>query len=326
MPRSSSLARRSLLRIAALLAAVPLGTAAYADKPWPTVRPITWIVGYVPGGSVDVLTRAFAKSVSEQIGQSIVVDNVPGASGALALQQAARAGGDGYTLVTVPGPVLFARPQPQIGTELKAVAMLSQGPIVLVGRAAQAPADLKALIAAMKAEPDKWDFASSGIGTGQHLAGELFNTMAGTKMLHVPYKGGGQAVVDVTGGQVKLGMLGLTPVLAQIKSGQLKAYAVTTPFRVPSLPDVPTMDQAGLKGYEATQYFAVAAPKGVPDAVVSRLNAAILKAASAPEVRHALDAGGQVASTMSPADAQASVQKSLAKFTEVARQAQITLN
>lgn len=101
---------------------------------------------------------------------------------------------------------------------------------------------------------------------------------------------------------------------------------MTTPFRVPSLPDVPTMDQAGLKGYEATQYFAVAAPKGVPDAVVSRLNAAILKAASAPEVRHALDAGGQVASTMSPAEAQASVQKSLAKFTEVARQAQITLN
>lgn len=326
MPLPSLNHRRSLRYIASLLAAASLCLAAHAEKPWPTAKPITWIVGYVPGGSVDVLTRAFAKSVSEQIGQSIVVDNVPGASGALALQQAARAGADGYTLVTVPGPVLFGRPQPQIGEELRSVGLLSQGPIVLVGAAGNAPADLKALIAAMKKDPDKWTFASSGIGTGQHLAGELLNAMAGTKMLHVPYKGGGQAVVDVIGGQVKLAMLGLTPVLAQIKSGQLKAYAVTTSFRIPSLPDVPTMDEAGLKGYEATQYFAVAATKGTPDAIVARLNAAIVKANAAPEVKHALDTGGQVPSTLSPADAQSFVQKSLAKFSNVAKQANITLN
>lgn len=321
-----SIRRHSLLRLLVLLAAAPLCLSAQAQSPWPSAKPITWIVGFVPGGTVDTLTRVFARNISEQIGQSIVVENVPGASGALALQKAARAPADGYTLVTVPGPVLFGRPVPQIGQELRAVGMLSQGPIVLVGSAAQAPGDLKALIAAMKQAPDQWSFASSGVGTGQHLAGELLNTMAGTKMLHVPYKGGGQAVIDVVGGQVQLAMLGLTPVLAQIKAGQLKAYAVTTPFRIPSLSDVPTMDEAGLKGYEATQYFAVATPKDVPDAIVARLNAAIGTASASAEVKLALDAGGQVASALSPADAQDFVLKSLAKFSGVAKQANITLN
>ncbi len=226
----------------------------------------------------------------------------------------------------MPGPVLFGRPVPQIGQELQAVGLLSQGPIVLVGTAANAPGDLKALISAMKQRPEQWSFASSGVGTGQHLAGELLNAMAGTAMLHVPYKGGGQAVVDVVGGQVRLAMLGLTPVLPQIQSGQLKAYAVTTPFRIPSLPDVPTMDEAGLKGYEATQYFAVATHKGVPGAIVARLNAAVGVASASTEVRLALEAGGQVASPLSPGDAQAFVLKSLAKFSAVAKQANITLN
>ncbi|WP_275936445.1 tripartite tricarboxylate transporter substrate binding protein [Pseudacidovorax intermedius] len=200
---TTSASRRHLLRLSAL-ALSTLALGAHAEAPWPEAKPITWIVGFVPGGSVDVLTRAFAKAVSDQIGQSIVVDNVPGASGALALKQAARAKPDGYTLVTVPGPVLFGQAQPEVGRELQAVGLLSQGPIVLVGGAALAPTDLSSLIAAMKKNPQQWDYASSGIGTGQHLAGELFNQMAGTQMLHVPYKGGGQAVVDVVGGQVKL--------------------------------------------------------------------------------------------------------------------------
>lgn len=317
--------RRTLVCISSLLLA-GIGTSAQAQQPWPTAKPITWIVGYVPGGSVDTLTRAFAQGMSEQLGQSIVIENKPGATGALALQQAARADKNGYTLITVPGPVLFGRPQPEIGKELKAVGILSQGPIVLVGSAAHAQPDLKALIATMKKDPDHWDFASSGIGTGQHLAGELLNTMAGTSMLHVPYKGGGQAVVDIASGQVKLGMLGLTPVLAQIKAGQLKAYAVTTPFRVDSLPDVPTMDEAGLKGYEATQYFAVAVPAGTPDDIVKQLNAVLIKAGSTTEGQRALETGGQVASTLSPTEAERFVQKSLEKFSAVAKDANITLN
>jgi tripartite-type tricarboxylate transporter receptor subunit TctC len=315
------------LAVCACIASVFAAQSALAQpKPWPTVKPITWIVGFVPGGSVDVLTRAFAKSISEQIGQTIVIDNKPGASGALALQAAARASNDGYTFITVPGPIVHARQQPDIGKELIAVGLLSQGPIVMVGRAADAPGNLSALIAEMKKDPQKWTFASSGTGTGQHLAGELFNSMAGTRMTHIPYRGGGQAVTDVMGGQVSIGMLGVTPVLSHIKSGALKAYAVTTPYRIPSLPDVPTMEEAGLKGYDATQYFALVVPAGVDAVILSKLSASIEVAAKSPEVIQALEAGGQIHSKLTSAETQQFVQKSVEKFNGVAKAANISIN
>ncbi|WP_415267181.1 Bug family tripartite tricarboxylate transporter substrate binding protein [Acidovorax sacchari] len=316
---------RSVAALAACCSALFAG-AADAPRPWPTAKPITWVVGYVPGGSVDVLTRAIAKVVSEKIGQSIVIDNRPGASGALALQYVSRAPNDGYTLLTVPGPIIHTQRQPEIGRELAAVALMSQGPIVMVGTMANAPSDLRALIAAMKQHPDRWSFASSGTGTGQHLAGELFNTMAGTAMVHVPYKGGGQAVTDIVGGQVTLGMLGVTPVLSQIKAGQLKAYAVTTRFRIPSLPDVPTMEEAGLKGYDATQFFVAAAPRGIDPAIVAKLNATIAEALQNPEVKLALEASGQVGGHLSPAATQDFVVNSLAKFNALVHTAKIPLN
>jgi len=303
-----------------------LASAADTAKPWPTAKPITWVVGYVPGGSVDVLTRAIAKVVSEKLGQNIVIENRPGASGTLALQHVSRAPGDGYTLVTVPGPILHAQRQAEIGRELTAIGLMSQGPIVMVGTAANAPANLKELIAAMKKNPDRWSFASSGIGTGQHLAGELFNSMAGTAMIHVPYKGGGQAVTDIVGGQVTLGMLGVAPVLPHIKAGQLKAYAVTTKFRIPSLPDVPTMDEAGLQGYDATQFFVAAAPRGVDPAILATLNATIAEALQTPDVKATLEASGQVGGKLSPAATQDFVVNALAKFNALVHDAKIKLN
>jgi tripartite-type tricarboxylate transporter receptor subunit TctC len=303
-----------------------LAHAADAPKPWPTAKPITWVVGYVPGGSVDVLTRAIAKVVSEKIGQSIVIDNRPGASGALALQFVARAPNDGYTLVTMPGPIIHTQRQPEIGRELAAIGLMSQGPIVMVGTAANAPANVKDLIVAMKKNPERWSFASSGTGTGQHLAGELFNAMAGTAMIHVPYKGGGQAVTDVIGGQVTLGMLGVTPVLSQIKAGQLKAYAVTTRFRIPSLPDVPTMEEAGLKGYDATQFFVAAAPAGIDPSIVKKLNATIAEALQTPDVKAALEASGQVSGKLSPSATQDFVVNSLSRFNALVHTAKIKLN
>jgi len=322
----SSPSSRRLALAACLVTALPITGALAQDKPWPTAKPITWLVGYVPGGSVDALTRAIARAVSEKIGQTIIVDNRPGASGALALQAAAKAPKDGYTLVTVPGPIIHGQRQPEIGKELSAIGLMSQGPIVLVGRAINAPAQLSALIAAMKKNPDKWNFASSGIGTGQHLAGELFNSMAGTQMVHIPYKGGGQAVTDIIGGQISLGMLGVTPVLSHIRSGQLKAYAVTTTFRIPSLPEVPTMEEAGLKGYEATQYFVAAVPAGVDTTIVAKLNATIEEATKTPAVIQALDAGGQVAGKLSPSETQRFVVQSLGKFDAVAKKANVNLN
>lgn len=313
------------LGVAVLLCAAAL--SAHADgTAWPKAKPITWFVGFAPGGTVDVLTRAIAKTVSDKIGQSIVIENRPGASGALALQAAARAPHDGYTLVTFPGPILQTTRQPEIGRELSAVSLMSQGPIVLVGSAANAPATLQDLIAVMRKQPGKWSYASSGTGTGQHLAGELLNSLAGTQMVHIPYKGGGQAISDVLGGQVSLGMLGVTPVLAQIKAGKLKAYAVTTRFRIDSLPDVPTMEEAGLKGYDAAQFFVAAVPAGTDAEIVTKLNAAINDAVQTHEVKTILSASGQVAGKLSPKESQAFTVTSLDKFRALAHRAKISLD
>ena len=193
--------RRTLLFAATLALALP-GHAAGDPAAWPNAKPITWLVGFPPGGSLDVLTRMAARQLAEKTGQSVVVENRPGASGAIALQAAARAAPDGYTLITVPGPILSKTNPPEIGRELVGIAMLAQGPMVLVGGAANAPSTVAELIAAMRKDPGAWSYGSSGNGTSQHLAGELFNTMSGTAMRHIPYKGGGQAVTDVVGGQV----------------------------------------------------------------------------------------------------------------------------
>lgn len=176
-----------------------------------TGRPVTWLVGQPPGGSVDILTRLVARHVEQTLGQSVVVDNRPGAAGAIALQAAARAPQDGLTVITIPGPILTNVPVPRIGKELTGVATLAKGPMVLVGTTATPlPPTLAGLLAAAGKDPKAFSFASSGNGTSQHLAGELMNQIARTQIVHVPYKGGSQAVTDVVGGQVPLGMLGIT--------------------------------------------------------------------------------------------------------------------
>jgi tripartite-type tricarboxylate transporter receptor subunit TctC len=177
--------------------------AAVDAKPWPAARPITWIVGFPPGGTLDLLTRVAARKLAEKTGQPVIVDNRPGASGAIGLQLAAKAAPDGYTQVTVPGPILFAQHAPETRKELLAVAWLAQGPMVLVGPASNAPSTVAELVAAMRKDPKSWTYASSGNRTSQHPAGELFNVVSGTAMAHVPYNGWGQAVTDVVGGQVR---------------------------------------------------------------------------------------------------------------------------
>ena len=168
-------ARTMLLAIAAILPVLPLTAGAADDAPWPRAKPITWLIGYPPGGSVDVMARAIANKLTERTGQPVVIDNRPGASGMIALQAAARAPADGYTMVTVPGPDLFKQKVPEIGTELSAVAMIAQGPMVLVGSGSLPSADLKALLQEIRRDPTRWSYGTSGIGTSQHLAGELLN-------------------------------------------------------------------------------------------------------------------------------------------------------
>jgi tripartite-type tricarboxylate transporter receptor subunit TctC len=311
----------SALPVTGALAASPADTA-----PWPTARPITWIVGFPPGGSLDVLTRVAARKLSEKTGQSVVVENRPGASGLIALQTAARGAPDAYTLITLPGPLLFTQRVPELGRELTAVASLAQGPMVLVGPASNTPSTVQELIADMRKHPKLWSYASSGNGTSQHLAGELFNMATGTAMTHVPYKGGGQAVADVVGGQIPLAMLGVTPVVQQIRSGKLKAYAVTTRYRIDSLPNVPTMQEAGLTGYDASQWYIVAAPAGTPADRIERLNQWMSEITASQDMKPALDASGSVAGTGSAQAVHDFVTQDLQRWRDLADKARLNLN
>lgn len=272
---------------------------ANSDDAWPT-QPLRWVVGFAPGGTADVLTRIAAEQLAGELGQAVVVENRPGASGAIALKAVAQIAADNPALITVPGPIIYPRPEPSIGDELDPVMLLAQGPMIVVGPASNLQESLEDVIEDVRNQPDKWSYATSGIGTSQHLAGELINHYAGINMLQVPYKGGGQAVADVVGGQVPLAILGPTPVLPHIRSGALKAYAVTTSYRLAALPDTPTVQEAGISNYDATQWFAAAISPGVDPKHINTLNDILRRVVETPAFQEAVAAAGMVTSPGTP--------------------------
>ncbi|MFY2997685.1 tripartite tricarboxylate transporter substrate binding protein [Achromobacter xylosoxidans] len=284
------------IRRCALALGVALSAAAGAADhklDWPA-KQITWVIGFVPGGTADVLTRIAAQELARRSGLNVIVENRPGAAGAIALQLVARSkASDGY-LLTVPGPLIYPTSQPEVGRELAPVILMAEGPMVIVGPARDAKTSLQEVLADARKRPEAWSYGSSGNGTSQNLAGELLNQYAGTHIVHVPYKGGGQAVADVAGGQIPLAILGSAPVMPQVKAGVLKAYAVTTPYRLDSLPGVPTVEEAGVKGYAATQWFSVAASKDIPAAPLDQVNALLREAIATPEFKATLESAGMI--------------------------------
>jgi len=306
---------------AAALAATFLMAAtdgAHAGDTWPQ-KPVRWVIGFAAGGSADTLTRIAADQLAEKLGQSVVVENRPGASGAIALQHVAQTSPDDTVLITVPGPIIFPNAQPQIGKELAPIMLLAEGPMIVVGPAANKQNSLAEIIEDAKARPETWSYATSGTGTSQHLAGELINHLTGTHLLQVPYKGGGQAVTDVVGAQLPLAILGPTPVLPHIRSGKLKAYAVTTTYRLKSLPDVPTMQEAGIPGYDATQWFAAATVNGVAPQRIQKLNRLLAEIVTTPKFQEAVNAAGMVAGTGTPEDLEKFVARDNEKWADVIR-------
>ena len=321
----SLLSRRGLLAACAILS-LPLSAAAQSGYP---SKPITWLVGQPAGGTTDILTRLVARQAEQSLGQPIVVDNRPGAAGAIALQAAVKAAPDGYTLITMPGPILTSTPVPRIGKELTGVATLARGAMVLVGgRSAEGvalPPTLPALLQLSREQPRLLSYATSGNGTSQHLAGELIKQMSQAGMTHVPYKGGGQAVIDLVGGQIPLGVLGITPLMSHIQSGKLHAYGVTTARRSPSLPAVPTLAEAGLPGFDADQWFVAAVPAGVDAARIARLNAAISQALQSAELRRAFEANGVSPGNATPQQATSMVVDDMRRWQALAQKAQLPL-
>ncbi|GAB3105768.1 tripartite tricarboxylate transporter substrate binding protein [Bordetella tumbae] len=290
--------RRFLKPLAAFCAAgALLGAAAAAHAEYPE-RPITWVVPFPPGGAMDNIARTLGEAMGRQLNTSFVVENRAGAGGNIGAAMVARAKPDGYTIMIAANgmavnPALYDNLNYDPQADFAPISLLAIVPNVLVTNPQRIDSKSVAdVIAKAKEQPGHYTFASAGVGTSIHLAGELFVSMAGIDMLHVPYKGSGPAVADLLGGQVDYMFDSVTSAKPHIMSGKLKALAVTTAKRSSALPDVPTVAEAGLPGYELTPWFAAFAPAGTPPEIVAKLNAAMRQALGDAKVKTTLDTIG----------------------------------
>ncbi len=295
------------------------------------IKPITLVVPTAPGGSTDFTARLIANSLTQTLGQPVIVDNKPGASGNIGNKYVARSASDGYTLLVsysgyhVGNPHLFKQAGWDPIKDFAPVSMLTTAPQVIVGRASLPAANVKELIAYAKANPGKLNYASSGNGSIQHIAGELLKQRAGISLTHVPYKGSGQAVQDLLGGQVDLFVTTPASVVSQVQAGKLKAFAVTGKQRLSSLPNVPTAVESGLAGYELDSWFALYAPAGTPSDVVTRLNTEVNKILSTADTRKKAEDSGMSVVLMNPQQLAAFTRSELERWGKVIRDAQIIM-
>jgi tripartite-type tricarboxylate transporter receptor subunit TctC len=277
--------------VRAALACVCCGIAAGALAQGYPAKPIRLVLGFPAGTNVDLLARPVAQRMSESLGQPVIVDNRPGATGLIANEYVAKAAPDGYTLLAAPGSSLTSAPHLHVKMPYDAlrdfvpVIQISAFPQVLVVNPSVPARTVSELIALARKRPGELTFGSSGMGSAFHLAGELFASMAGVKLVHVPYKGGNLALTDLIGGRIDLIFYSFAVAQPQIRAGKLRAIAVTGLTRDPFAPGLPTVDESGLRGYEVTGWHGVFAPAGTPRDIVDRLNAVIGKVMLAPEIR-----------------------------------------
>ena len=315
----SMLQRWAVGAVLALLATGAWGQAYPA-------KPIRLVVPFPAGGTTDILARAVGQKLTEAWGQPVVVDNRPGAGGNIGAELVAKAASDGYTLLM--GTVgthainasLYAKMPYDHIKDFAPVILVAGVPNVLVVNPAVPVNSVQELIAYAKANPGRLNFASSGSGTSIHLSGELFKVMAGVQMTHIPYKGSAPALQDLIGGQVQLMFDNLPSALPQIKGGKLRALAVTSATRAAALPDVPTVAEAGLPGFEASSWFGVLAPAGTPVAIIARLNAEIANWLASPEAREKLASQGANAAGGSPEDFAKHIAAETAKWQKVVKE------
>ena len=322
----SPILRRGLIAAAAAAAACALlpGLAA-AQGAFPS-KTITIIVPFAAGGTTDILARVVAQGMGAELGQPVVVDNRAGAGGNIGGQLAARAPADGYTLFmgTVGTHAINAALYKKMPFDpIKDFAPLTRVanvPNLLVANPAQPFKTVQELIAYAKANPGKINFGSSGSGSSIHLSGELFKSMAKVDMQHVPYKGSAPAVTDLLGNQIAIMFDNMPSAIQHVRSGKLRAIAVTTAKRSPELPDVPTIAEAGVPGYEATSWFGMFAPAGTPAPVVAKLNATIVKVLAMPDIKKKLAEQGAEAAGETPEQFAAFIQKESVKWGKVVKE------
>ena len=311
--------RRVLLSALALVLAAPVARAADA---YPS-RPIHLIIPFPPGGSNDVVGRVFAAAMSERLGQPLVVENRPGAGGVVGTELVANAAPDGYTLLVISlahavNPWLYKLKYDPIKA-FAPVGSMGSGTNVLVVNPTLPVHSVRELVALAKAKPGELNYASAGIGSFQHLGGELFKLDAGVDIVHVPFRGGGPAMLDVLAGNTKIMFSSLVQTTPYIRNGQLRALGTGGDKRSPVLPDVPTIAEAGVPDYQATNWWGIIAPAGTPAAIVDKVHAALTAAQDSPETQRRLESEGAAVVRMNPAEFGAFMQSEMVKWGEVVR-------
>lgn len=317
------------LALAIALAVAVTGGSAMAQA-WPN-KPITLIVPFPPGGTTDVLARALGTQLSQSLGQPVIVESKPGAGATIGAAYVAKAKPDGYTLLvgavhhTIATSVYKKLPY-DFQKDLAPITTVALVPNVLVVNASTPAKNLAELVALAKAQPGKLTFGSNGNGTAQHLIGTQFQSLTGAELIHVPYKGSGPLATDLLGGQIVMSFDTVTPVLQHIKSGKLRALGVTTAKRSSALPDVPTLDEAGLKGFNIGTWFGILAPVGMPKDITARLSAEMVKVIQSPEFRKRMDEIGAEPIGNSPDQMALQIKGETEKFAKLVKEGKVTVD
>ncbi|HEV2431895.1 MAG TPA: tripartite tricarboxylate transporter substrate binding protein [Burkholderiales bacterium] len=299
-----------------------LSLNAYSQE-WPS-RPIRLILPFPPGGGTDILGRLIAERLSVSLGQPVVTENRGGAGGNVGAEAAARSAPDGYTIVLVApslaiSPTLYSKINYDPVKDFAPVSLVATVPNVMITQPSIPAENLQEFIAFAKTRPGALNFGSGGAGTSNHLAGELFNIVAGTKLVHIPYKGVNLAMQDALAGNVHLVFIGIPAAAPHIKAGKLRALALVAPQRSSALPDVPTVAEAGLKDFEVTTWYGVLAPAGTPRPIVMRLNSELVKIMHSPELKEKLAASGTEPLTSTPEEFAAYIKREMTKWGDVIR-------
>jgi tripartite-type tricarboxylate transporter receptor subunit TctC len=312
------------------LAAVALAGGAFAQTPsnWPT-KPIRLVVPFTPGGSTDILARSIGKELQDAWGQPVVIDNVPGAGGSIGADKVAKAPADGYTLLMGHIGTLAVNPSlyPNLPYDpiksFAPVAWVARVPNVLVVHPSVPARTVQELVALAKAKPGQLAYGSGGNGSAANLATEYFKLRTGTSLLHIPYRGTAPATADLMGGQIQVLFTGAPAVLGQIRAGQLRALAVSSPKRLDALPDVPTVAESGYKDFEADQWYGVVAPAGTPRDVIAKLNAQINLSLNSPALKARLNNEGAVAVPATPEAFGAHIAREIARWQPVIKSGRV---
>jgi len=318
---------RNLFRIGVALYATVLSCGAFAQA-WPS-HPIKFIVPYTPGTGMDMIARTVGPKLSERLGQPVVVENKPGASGNIGAEAVAKAAPDGYTVMVTANTMLIAaslyRSVPfDPLKDFAPISLAAWGTLLLCANPKTGINSVADLIAQAKANPGRLSYSSPGVGTPHHMSMELFKDLTGTDLLHVPYKGSAGALTDLLSGEISVGFVPIHVATPYVKAGRLRALAVGSTKRHPNAPDLPTLQELGVKGAEVDMWYAFLAPKGTPAAVIAKLDAELRTILSLPELKAGFDKQGMQAASSTPEELNALMQRDYARWAAVIRKNNIT--